>query len=143
MTRFGLRTIVPLLAAVVVLPACGGDSNPATSADEAFCNEIEKLDDIDLENDVSSAAEILNDLATKAPDDDVRDALLVIAPIFERLSTADQTDANLMNDIFELMSSEEVTAASEVLDRYGTEVCGFEDSSESTPGESTPGESTP
>lgn len=122
------RILAPLLIApIMVLPACGGDSG-SSSNDKAFCQEIEQLEQLDIETDIAAAAEILSDLASRAPDDEVRDALRVIAPIFEKLSTADQSDSAVMQEIFEMMSSPEVTAASEVLDRYGSEVCGFEDS---------------
>jgi hypothetical protein len=70
---------------------------------------------------------MLVDLAKKAPNEDVRDALELIAPIFEQLSAVDENDATAMQEIFEMMSSPDVTAATEVLDRYGSDVCGFDD----------------
>ncbi len=129
--------IAPVFMALAVLPACGGDSGPS-ARDQAFCKEIEQLDQLDIETDIGAAADILNDLATKAPSDEVRDALNLIAPIFEQLATADQNDAEVMGEIFAMMSSPEIAAASEVLDRYGSEVCGFEDTEDTNPAESTP-----
>lgn len=132
MSRHMRLVTLPFLAASVFLPACGGDSGPSSS-DADFCREIEQLENLNIETDIAAAADILSDLAEKAPNDDVRGALELIAPIFEQLSTVDQNDAAAMQEIFEMMSSPEVTAASEVLDRYGSDVCGFDDNnSEST-----------
>lgn len=137
MSRIPHLVLAPLVTASLALSACGGDSS-TPSGDAAFCKDIEKLDDIDLGDDIGAAAGILTDLAEKAPNDEIRDALLVIAPIFEQLANTDQADAEAMSGILEMMSSPEVTAASEVLDRFGTDICGFEDTSESTPNESAP-----
>lgn len=134
MIRHARVFVLPLFAGALALPACGGDS-PASSSDEAFCQEIERLDELDIEEDIASAAEILGDLAKKAPNDEVRNALELIAPIFQRLSEVDEADVTAMQEIFALMSSPEVTAASDVLDRYGSDVCGFDQagSSDTTP----------
>ncbi|MEN9802778.1 MAG: hypothetical protein RLZ37_1903 [Actinomycetota bacterium] len=96
------------------------------------------MENLDIETDIASAAEILVELAEKAPNAEVRDALGVIAPIFERLGSVDQTDETAMTEILDAMSSPEVNAASEVLDRYGSDVCGFDDAEDSTSTDSTP-----
>lgn len=132
MNRLPRVIIGPFCASALLLSACGGDSAPA-SADDAFCREIEKLDDIDIETDMSAAVDILSDLAGKAPNEEVRDALGLIAPIFQELSMVDENDASAMTEIFAKMSSPEVTAAIEVLDRYGTDVCGFNVTEDSAP----------
>ena len=96
------------------------------------------MENLDIETDIAAAAEILVELAQKAPNAEVRDALGVIAPIFERLGSVDQTDETAMMEILEEMSSPEVTAASEVLDRYGSDVCGFDDTDDSMSTDTTP-----
>lgn len=68
----------------------------------------------------------------------MRDALGVIAPIFERIGSVDQTDETAMMEVAQEISSPEVNAASEVLDRYGSDVCGFDDSEDSTSADTTP-----
>ena len=137
MIRRRKTLVVPFLIAAGLLSACGGDSG-SSSSDEAFCKEIEQLENLDIETDIASAAEILVELAEKAPNAEVRDALGVIAPIFERLGSVDQTDETAMMEVAQEISSPEVNAAIEVLDRYGSDVCGFDDSEDSTSTDTTP-----
>jgi hypothetical protein len=137
MIRISKVVLVPALVATTLLSACGGDSG-SSSDDEAFCQEIEQLENLDIETDIAAAAEILAELADKAPNNEVRDALRVIAPIFEQLSSVDQNDETAMMEVLESMSSPEVTEASEVLDRYGSDVCGFDDSDNSTSTDAMP-----
>jgi len=137
MTRHGKTLLVPVLISSALLAACGGDSG-SSSSDEAFCKEIEQLENLDIETDIAAAAEILADLAQKAPNAEVRDALGLIAPIFERLGSVDQADESAMMAILDEMSSPEVNAASEVLDTYGSEVCGFDDAEDSASTDTTP-----
>lgn len=137
MIRRRTTLVVPFLIAAGLLSACGGDSG-SSSIDEAFCKEIEQLENLDIETDTAEAAEILVELAKQAPNAEVRDALGVIAPIFERLGSVDQTDETAMMEILDAMSSPEVNAASEVLDRYGSDVCGFDDANDSTSTDTAP-----
>jgi len=137
MIRRRKTLVVPFLIAAGLLSACGGDSG-SSSIDEAFCKEIEQLENLDIETDTAEAAEILVELAKQAPNAEVRDALGVIAPIFERLGSVDQTDETAMMEILDAMSSPEVNAASEVLDRYGSDVCGFDDANDSTSTDTAP-----
>lgn len=132
MSLFRRTVLAPIIVAIFALPACGGDSG-GSAADQAFCGEIKKLDSLDFQSNIGSLASILTDLAKKAPTDELRDALGVITPIFEELNSADPSDPAAMSKILELLSSPEVTAASDVLDKYGTEVCGFQGSSDTTP----------
>lgn len=126
------RALLTPLFCVLATTACGGGSQ-ASNSEQAFCDEIEKLDSLDFDSNVDSAAKILMDLAKKAPSDEIRNALGVIAPIFDQLAEADPNDPNAMNEIFEMMSSPEVASASEVLESFSTDICGFEDSQDSTP----------
>jgi len=135
MTRHGKTLLVPVLISSALLAACGGDSG-SSSSDEAFCKEIEQLENLDIETDI--AAEILAELAQNASNAEVRDALDLIAPIFERPGSIDQADESAMMAILDEMSSPEVNAASEVLDTYGSEVCGFDDAEDSASTDTTP-----
>lgn len=139
--RKTILVLAPCLASLAFLPGCGGDSGGtftgrASTSDKAFCQEIEQLDSLDIQTDIAKAADILAELARKAPNSEVRNALNVIAPIFAKISTVDQNDPNAMQEILASMSSPDVQAASQVLDRYGKDICGFTSSGDSVPGDS-------
>ena len=137
MFRSGKTLLTPILITTALLSGCGGDSG-SSSSDEAFCKEVQRLENFDIEADFVAAAEVLGELAKKAPNGEVRDALGVIAPIFERIGSVDQTDETAMMEVAQEISSPEVNAAIEVLDRYGSDVCGFDDSEDSTSADTTP-----
>lgn len=126
---FRVRSLVLSVAVCgIVLTSCGGgDSTP--SVDKAFCKDIEQLDELDVQTDIGAAARILTELAAKAPNADVRGALELIAPIFTKMSEVDQNDQQAMSEILSMMSSPEIEAASKTLNKYGTEVCGFDNAS--------------
>ena len=57
----------------------------------------------------------------------MREALQVMQPAFEKLAEIDENDPEAMSSFFELMMDEDIVAASEVLESYITNVCGFTD----------------
>lgn len=123
-----ILAVAPLFV-LAALTACGGDSSGSSSgamSDEEFCGEVERLNASDPSDDLDLALRILGDLADKAPNAEVRDALQAIGPVMEEMSNIDESDPEAMARAFELMFSPELVKAGEVLNEYSSEVCGFE-----------------
>ncbi|MFM1752452.1 MAG: hypothetical protein RL119_1414 [Actinomycetota bacterium] len=113
------------IGSLTYLTACGSSADSQTMSDAEFCQEIERLESAEPTNDIGGAVDILRDLVEKAPNTDVREALKVLQPAFEELANIDENDPEAMSGFFELLTDKKIVAASETLDRYSTEVCGF------------------
>lgn len=113
------------IGSLTYLSACGSSSDSQAMSDAEFCQEIERLESAEPTNDIGGAVDILRELVKKAPNDEVREALKVLQPAFEELANIDENDPEAMSGFFELLTDEKIVAASETLDQYSTEVCGF------------------
>lgn len=129
-TRFRVTSRVVASLLVVAATSCGGDSGgsggPAAMSDDEFCREVERLNSTDPASDLDTALTILEDLGTKAPNKEVRDALAAIRPVIEEMSQIDESDPEAMSRAFELMFSPELVKAGEILNAYSSDVCGLE-----------------
>ena len=114
-------------ASLAFMAACGSSGGSSALSDAEFCREIERLEETEPTNDIRGAAIILADLVNKAPNPEMREALQVMQPAFEKLAEIDENDPEAMSSFFELMMDEDIVAASEVLESYITNVCGFTD----------------
>ena len=117
--------LIIAIGSLTYLTACSSSADSQTMSDAEFCQEIERLESAEPTNDIGGAVDILRDLVEKAPNTDVREALKVLQPAFEELANIDENDPEAMSGFFELLTDEKIVAASETLDRYSTEVCGF------------------
>lgn len=119
--------------------SCGGDdggfsgvdggSGGKSLSDEEFCAEIEALDDVDPSvDDMADVVTMIEDLADKAPNDELRDAMLALVPVMSALADIDENDPDAMNEVMEIMMDPEVLAAGELIETYSTETCGIEPS---------------
>lgn len=126
------RTLTALtICLALVGVSCGGDSGSGSAAlsDEEFCLEVAALDG--MNPDVGDMAEIvttIEDLAAKAPSDELRDAMLALVPVMTMLSEIDENDPDAMNKVMEVMMDPEVMAAGELIEKYSSETCGIDDS---------------
>ncbi|MTA28360.1 MAG: hypothetical protein F2562_05825 [Actinobacteria bacterium] len=126
------RTLTALtICLALVGVSCGGDSGSGSAAlsDEEFCLEVAALDG--MNPDVGDMAEIvttIEDLAAKAPSDELRDAMLALVPVMTMLSEIDENDPEAMNKVMEVMMDPEVMAAGELIEKYSSETCGIDDS---------------
>lgn len=132
--RASNRTLTALtICLTLVGVSCGGDDSGSGSAalsDEEFCLEVAALDG--LNPDVGDMAEVvttIEDLAAKAPNDELRDAMLALVPVMTMLSEIDENDPDAMNKVMEVMMDPEVMAAGELIEKYSSETCGIDDSS--------------
>ena len=116
-----------VVASLVLVAACSSSNGEDALSDAEFCREIERLEETEPDNDIRGAAIILADLVNNAPNSEVRQALQVMQPAFEKLASIDENDPEAMSRFFDLMMDEDIVTAGEVLDRYITDVCGFTD----------------
>lgn len=116
-----------ITASLFFIASCGSSNDSTALSDAEFCQEIERLESVEPTNDISGAIVILRDLIDKAPNPEVRNALKVLEPTFENFATIDENDPEAMSRFFEVLMDDKIVAASEVLDRYSTDVCGLTD----------------
>lgn len=124
-------TALSICLALVGVSCGGGDSGSGSAAlsDEEFCVELTALDG--MNPDVGDMAEIvttIEDLAAKAPSDELRDAMLALVPVMTMLSEIDENNPDAMNKVMEVMMDPEVMAAGELIEKYSSETCGIDDS---------------
>ena len=149
----GMRTSTRVLTALsfslaMLGVSCGGDdggiggidggSDGKALSDEEFCAEIVALDGVDPSvDDMADVVTMIEDLADKAPDDELRDAMLALVPVMTAMSEIDENDPDAMNKVMEIMMDPEVIAAGELLESYSSETCGIDDSAEDGAEDST------
>ena len=115
-----------LSSLVFLAVSCGGDSGGPSSTDAEFCQFIETFDSLDPETDLDQALAAIDELTNRAPNADVKKALEDLRPIFGKIAEFDPTDEAAFAEIMPLLMDPKVIEASEVLDTYGRDVCGFE-----------------
>ncbi len=121
--------VVPML---VVTASCGGGSGSST-ADAEFCEYLRTLEDVDPQAAPDDALSAIDQIIDRAPDGEIKGALQDLRPIFETMATIDPNDEAAFSEMMSLMFDPKVIAAGEVLEKYGTEVCGFDDTSGDAP----------
>lgn len=118
----------PLFVAVgVALASCGGGSSGAPSTED-FCAELQQLETMPETDDLTAGLEAFAGLVDKAPNDEVREALVTLSGLLESLGEFDENDPNAFAAVFGLFFNPEVIKAGEVLETFGVEECGLEPS---------------
>ena len=116
----------------------GGGSGAEALSDEEFCAEIATLDSVDPSvDDMADVVTMLEDLADKSPNDELRDAMLTLIPVMTAMGDIDENDPDAMNEVMEIMMDPEVMAAGELLETYSSETCGIDGSADEGGSEST------
>lgn len=127
-----MRSLSILFAVLaLVLAACGDDDGPSGSdggamSDQEFCALIEEMENQADDGDELESFAVFGQIARRAPNNEVRDALLKFAEIAEELDGLDEDDPEAMGVMFGLMLDPEVQAASESIENYVSDVCGFD-----------------
>ena len=131
--RTSTRNLTALsICLALVGVSCGGDDSGSGSAalsEQEFCVELTALDG--MEPDVSNMADVvttIEDLADKAPNDELRDAMLALVPVMTMMGEIDENDPDAMSKVMEVMMDPEVMAAGELIEKYSSETCGIDDS---------------
>jgi hypothetical protein len=118
-------------ALALLLAACGGDDGGSAASDEEFCAELAALEEADAGSDGSDeldaeALSQLQDLADRAPDEELRTAIETLGDIAEQMSDLDEDDPEAFGQVMALMFDPEVISAGETLDTYMVDVCGMD-----------------
>jgi hypothetical protein len=123
-----------LFSVITVATSCGGGGGDASSnADSDFCEYLRTLEDIDPEAAPDDALAAIDQIIERAPDGEIKGAIEDLRPVLESMVNIDPNDEEAFTEMMSLMFDPKVIAAGEVLDKYGTEVCGFEDASGDSP----------
>ena len=114
-----------------------GGNNSTRLSDEAFCAKIVSLDNQTSGDDTSPQAmldslKLLKDLAKTAPTAELQQAIEAFTPLLEEMAKIDENDPEAFSTIFSNLFNPEIMKAGEVLEAYTTNVCGFEDGSDSS-----------
>lgn len=129
-----LRTLA-LMTVVAVASSCGGGDGGSSSsnAESDFCEYLRTLEDIDPEAAPDDALAAIDQIIDRAPDGEIKGALQDLRPIFDAMVNIDPNNEEAFTEMMALMFDPNVIAAGEVLEQYGTDVCGFEDTSGDSP----------
>lgn len=131
-----VRTLA-LLSAVAVASSCGGGGGDSSSnADSDFCEYLRTLEDIDPEGEPDDALAAIDQIIDRAPGGEIKGALEDLRPMFETMVNIDPNNEEAFTEMMALMFDPKVIAAGEVLERYGSEVCGFDDTTGDSPADS-------
>lgn len=106
--------------------------------DAEFCEYVATVEEADFENEPDQVLAALDTMIDRAPNKDMERALKKLREVISKMSSTDASDATdeeAFNEIMGLMFDPEVIAASETIETYSTEVCGF-------PADSTFGDSS-
>jgi hypothetical protein len=123
-----------LFTVIAVASSCGGGSGDSSSnADSDFCEYLRTLEDIDPEAAPDDALAAIDQIIERAPDGEIKGALQDLRPMFEAMVNIDPNSEEAFTEMMALMFDPKVIAAGEVLEKYSTEVCGFEDTSGDSP----------
>lgn len=125
-----IRFFGALLAALaLVLTACGDDDGGAAGggimSDQEFCDFVAETEELPEEDGLESIA-MFAEVARRAPNQELRDALGKFAEIAEELEGLDEDDPESIGVAFGLMFDPEVMEASETVERYMVETCGVD-----------------
>ncbi len=123
-----LIRLVAFASALVLGVACGGDSG-SSGTDAEFCDYLRTLEDLDSQAAPEEALAAIDEIIGLAPNSELRGALQDLRPILELMTTLDPNDEDAFSDMMTIMFDPKVIAAGEVLEKYGTDVCGFEEAS--------------
>lgn len=121
-----IHSAVALFALVPLAVSCGGDGGGSTSTDTEFCEFIRTFDKLDPETDLDQALAAIDELTNRAPSAEVKQALEDLRPIIGKIAEFDPTDEAALAEIMPLLADPKVIAASDVLDTYSRDVCGFD-----------------
>lgn len=124
-----MRRFIVLAAATLTagLAACGGGGDSFSGGSvEAFCAEIERLEAMPETDDPTEALEAFANLVDKAPNGEVRGALLTLSGLLESFGDFDENDPDAFGVLFALFMNPEVIEASETLEKFGVEECGLD-----------------
>jgi len=121
--------VLALFSVIAVASSCGGGGSSSSNADGDFCEYLRGLEDIDPEAAPDDALAAIDEIVDRAPDGEIKGALEDLRPVLESMVNIDPNDEEAFTEMMSLMFDPKVIAAGEVLDKYGTEVCGFEDTS--------------
>ena len=127
-----IRLLVALLGAIALITgACGDDdSGGAAMSDDEFCEMLADMEDEVDDLDDPEAFALLGEVARQAPNAELREAMITIAEIAEEFEDLDEDDPAAMMAVFALFGDAEFMEAAETIDRYMTEVCGFDTGSD-------------
>jgi len=118
---------VATVAIGAVATSCGGGTTYLTQ--EEFCTKAADLQGSEAELSPETVT-IIADLAKRAPTKELRDALGVMLPAWQKISTIDTDDTEAFMSLLAEFDTQEMNDAGQVLDDYVTTVCGLSDSSD-------------
>lgn len=95
-------------------------------SDDEFCELMAELEQDASDMDDLEALAMFTGVADQAPDPEVREAMQLFAGKIEELEGLDEDDPEAMGAAFALMMDPELTAATETINTYMTEVCGID-----------------
>lgn len=124
------------VGAAALLVACGGDGGSSTGSDgalggsavsiEEFCDKIDALESAVAPDDLGAAVIAIQGLVDSAPTPEVRDALETLLPVLTEMTDVDENDPDAFARLMAMAMDPKIAAAGEVLERFGTEQCGFD-----------------
>ncbi|MEX2628284.1 MAG: hypothetical protein WD225_15465 [Ilumatobacteraceae bacterium] len=119
-----------MVSGALLTAACGGDDDALS--DDEFCERMEQVEEeFEEDPDDELDAEDLNrlaDLATSAPNDEIRDALNTFGEFAERLEGVDEDDPEAFGEAMSIVFDPEFTSAFESLEEYLVGTCGYDES---------------
>jgi hypothetical protein len=130
------RVIAPLAGTLLLtagLAACGDDDDTLTT--EEFCEHLEEMEEVDngdlmMDNDIDEVLDAIDELVAVAPDE-VRDDLQIMR---DKLAEFDDLDIDeddpeaAFEAFMTIVFDPEFLAATERLEEFAVEECGFEPS---------------
>ena len=99
-------------------------------SDDEFCEMMADMEDEAGDLDDPEAFALFAQIARQAPNAELRDAMMTVAEAFEGLEGLDEDDPEAMLAVFALLGDADFMAAGETIDRYMSEVCGFDTGSD-------------
>lgn len=137
-----LIRVLALASVVAVSSSCGGSDGGSATSDAEFCEYLRTLENIDPEAAPDDALTAIDEIIDRAPNSNVEGALRDLRPIFELMTTLDPNDEAAFGEMMSIMFDPKVVAAGAVLEEYGNDVCGFEDSNLDQPADTQSSDAT-
>jgi hypothetical protein len=132
--------LVGLLGALaLVATACGNDDGPASAgggggggamSEQAFCNMIAEIEEDADDLDDAEAIAMFGRMAQRAPNPELREAMLRLADAAELLEDLDDDDPESIGEAFALMFDPDFVAAAETIERFMSDTCGIDTGSD-------------